>query len=169
MRSTTGRLARLSRADPLEVGALVCGGRRMERDALIRAALVKVAVPLPPKRLSRKQTRVLREAVRQREPIAFSAIALVEIAVLFGEGRTRSEIPVGELLRELEANPVFQVFPLTVDVAEEVAALEGSLRDPADRAIVAAARVHRLRLVTPDQRIIESKLVPVVGGVAEKL
>ena len=38
----------------------------------------------------------------------------------------------------------------------------GVLRDPADRAIVATARIHRLRLVTSDQRIVESKLVPVV-------
>jgi hypothetical protein len=36
------------------------------------------------------------------------------------------------------------------------------LRDPADRAIVASARVHNLRLVTSDRRIIESKLAPVV-------
>jgi hypothetical protein len=28
--------------------------------------------------------------------------------------------------------------------------------------IVATARIHRLRLVTSDQRIVESKLVPVV-------
>jgi PIN domain nuclease of toxin-antitoxin system len=46
-------------------------------------------------------------------------------------------------------------------VALDVASL-GVLRDPADRAIAATARVHRLRLVTSDQRIIESKLVPVV-------
>ncbi len=37
-----------------------------------------------------------------------------------------------------------------------------SLRDPADRAIVATARMHRLVLVTSDQRIIESKLVTTV-------
>jgi PIN domain nuclease of toxin-antitoxin system len=37
------------------------------------------------------------------------------------------------------------------------------LRDPADRAIVATARVHKLRLVTSDERIIESELVPVIG------
>jgi PIN domain nuclease of toxin-antitoxin system len=37
------------------------------------------------------------------------------------------------------------------------------LRDPADQAIVATARVHRLKLVTSDQRIIESKLVPVIA------
>ena len=43
------------------------------------------------------------------------------------------------------------------EIASE-AALLSNLRDPADRAIVATARVHRLGLVTSDQRIIESKL-----------
>jgi prevent-host-death family protein len=37
------------------------------------------------------------------------------------------------------------------------------LRDPADRAIVATARVHRLRLITADRRIIDSKLVTVIA------
>jgi PIN domain nuclease of toxin-antitoxin system len=45
--------------------------------------------------------------------------------------------------------------------ALDVADLE-LLRDPADRAIVATARVHRLRLLTSDQRIATSGLVPVV-------
>jgi PIN domain nuclease of toxin-antitoxin system len=61
----------------------------------------------------------------------------------------------------LNSNPVFRLLPLTYEVAREVASL-GILRDPADRAIAATARVHRLRLVTSDQRIIESKLVQVV-------
>jgi len=56
----------------------------------------------------------------------------------------------------------FLVLPLSYEVAAE-AALLGNLRDPADRAIVATARVHRLSLVTSDQKIIESKLVPVVA------
>jgi PIN domain nuclease of toxin-antitoxin system len=47
-----------------------------------------------PKKLSREQVRVLREAVRRREPVAVSAITLLEIAVLFGEGTTRSDVPV---------------------------------------------------------------------------
>ena len=115
-----------------------------------------------PKRLSREQLRVLRDAVRRHEAVAVSAITLLEIAVLFGKGSTRSEIPVGELLSELESNPAFQIVPLTVDVAAEVAALGGTLRDPADRAIVGTARVRRLRLLTADQRIIDSDLVPVV-------
>jgi PIN domain nuclease of toxin-antitoxin system len=116
-----------------------------------------------PKKLSREQVRVLREAVRRREPVAVSAITLLEIAVLFGEGTTRSDVSVRELFDELTSHPAIQILPLTVEIAAEVAALGGSLRDPADRAIVATGRVNRLRLVTSDQRIIESKLVPVIA------
>jgi len=115
-----------------------------------------------PRKLSREQARVLRDAVRRRESLAVSAITLLEIAILFGQGSARSGIPVEKLLDELESSPVFQIVPPTVDVAAEVAALGGSLRDPADRAMVATARVRRLRLLTSDQRIIESGLVPVV-------
>jgi PIN domain nuclease of toxin-antitoxin system len=107
--------------------------------------------------------RILRDAARRYEPVAISAITLLEIAVLFGEGRTRSEIALDELLNEFDSNPAFQIIPLTVEVAAEVAALGGSLRDPADRAIVSTARVRKLRLITSDQRIIDSGLVPVVA------
>jgi PIN domain nuclease of toxin-antitoxin system len=116
-----------------------------------------------PKRLSREQTRILRDAVRHREPVAISAITLLEIAVLFGKDSVRSEIPVEELFTELESNPAFQIIPLTVNVAAEVAAIGGSLRDPADRAIVSTARIQKLRLLTSDQRIIDAGLVPVVA------
>jgi PIN domain nuclease of toxin-antitoxin system len=88
---------------------------------------------------------------------------LLEIAVLFGEGRAQKDIPLKTLLNEFDSNPIFQIIPLTVEVAAEVAALGGSLRDPADRAIVGTARVRRLGLVTSDQRIIDSGLVPVVA------
>ena len=115
-----------------------------------------------PRKLGREQARVLREAVRRQEPLAVSAITLLEIAILFGEGSARSAIPAEELLGELESNPAFQIVPLTIDVAAEVAALGGSLRDPAARTIVATARVRRLRLITSDRRIVDSKLVPVV-------
>lgn len=113
-------------------------------------------------RLSREQIRVLEEAVRRNEPVALSAISLLEIAVLESGGKVRLKATLDEFFDELQANPVFRVLPLTYEVALEVASL-GALRDPADRTIVATARVHRLRLVTSDQRIIESELVPVVA------
>lgn len=114
-----------------------------------------------PKKLSREQVRVLEAAVRRAEPVALSAMSLLEIAVLGSAGKLGLKVPLEELFEDLQ-RPVFQILPLTFEVAAEVASL-GSLRDPADRAIVATARVQRLRLVTSDQRIIESKLVPVVS------
>ena len=116
-----------------------------------------------PKKLSRDQLRALRSAVRRGEPLALSAITLLEIAVLFGEGRSRLRVPVQELFAALDVGSGFHVVPLDIEIAAEVAALGDMLRDPADRAIVATARVHKLCLVTSDQRIVESKLVPVVA------
>ncbi len=112
------------------------------------------------KRLSREQVQALERAVRRGEPVAFSAISLLEIAILTSEGKLR--LPLSDFLDDIQANPLFRVLPLTYEIAADVASLGGSLRDPADRAIVATARVHRLRLVTSDQRNIETKLVPVV-------
>jgi len=106
--------------------------------------------------------RVLVGAARRGEPFAFSAMTLLEIAGLFGRGRTQLRIPLQELFATLGSGTGFHIIPIDVEIAAEVAALGESLRDPADRAIVATARVHRLRLVTSDERIIESKLVPVV-------
>jgi PIN domain nuclease of toxin-antitoxin system len=115
-----------------------------------------------PRKLSRNQTRTLASVVRRAEPVALSAITLLEIAVLTADGRLRLKAPLDELLTELQANPVFQVLPLSYEVASEVESLGSVLRDPADRVIVATARVHRLRLMTSDQRIIESNLVAVI-------
>lgn len=96
------------------------------------------------------------------EVLGVSAMTLLEIALLFGRERTRLSASASELLTLVESNPLCRIFPIDVEVAQEVAAMGDSLRDPADRVIVATARVHRLRLVTSDQRIIESKLVPVI-------
>jgi PIN domain nuclease of toxin-antitoxin system len=116
-----------------------------------------------PKKLSREQTQVLRDAVLNREPLGVSAITLLEIALLFGNGAARSDLRAADLLGDLESNPAIEIVPFTLDVAAEVAALGTSLSDYRDRAIVATARVRALRLLTSDQRIIDSNLVPVVA------
>lgn len=113
-----------------------------------------------PKRLSHEQTRILEESTRRQEPVIISAISLLEIAALEGTRRIRGG--AARVLEALSADPLFQILPMTVEIAIEVALLGSALRDPADRAIVASARIHRLRLLTSDQRIIESKLVGVV-------
>ena len=93
--------------------------------------------------------------------MALSAMSLLEIVVLASGEKPALKVSLDEFFRDLNSNPIFRILPLTYEVALDVASL-GVLRDPADRAIAATARVHGLRLVTSDQRIIESKLVPVV-------
>jgi PIN domain nuclease of toxin-antitoxin system len=115
-----------------------------------------------PKRLSREQARILKDAVRRPEAVAISAITLLEIAMLFSGGLLRTQLSLDELFEELEGHPTLSVLPLTIEVAKEISFLGSTLRDPADRVIVATARVHGLRVLTSDQRIIESKSVSAV-------
>ena len=84
-------------------------------------------------------------------------MSLIEIALLAARGR-HSHL----LFEQLDTNPAFQILPLTTEIAREITALGGSLRDPGDQTIVATARVHRLQLLTSDQRIIDSGLVSVI-------
>jgi PIN domain nuclease of toxin-antitoxin system len=94
----------------------------------------------------------LREVVRLQEPVALSAISLLEIAVLIGVPSTRSDVSGNELLLDtVEASPAIRILPLTIEVARTVVALGPSLR------------VHRLRLITSDERIVDSGLVPVIS------
>jgi PIN domain nuclease of toxin-antitoxin system len=89
-----------------------------------------------------------------------SAYSLVEIAMLAQRSRTLAGAIDG-IFEELEANPMFRFLPITIPIAVDAAALV-VLRDPGDRTITATARVHGLRLLTSDQRIIDSKLVSVI-------
>lgn len=107
-----------------------------------------------PRKLSREQNRILAQAERQGEQVGLCATTLMEIATLRIDG-------VEKILEELETSALFRVLPITIEIALDAVKL-AILRDPGDRAIVAAARVHGLRLLTLDERIIASKLVPVV-------
>jgi PIN domain nuclease of toxin-antitoxin system len=113
------------------------------------------------KKLSRTQLRVLETAVDRGEPVAFSAVSILEISLLTSGERPALKIPLREFFEDLQSNPIFRMLPMSYDVALEAASMS-VLRDPADRAIAATARVHRLRLVTSDERIIGSGLVQVV-------
>jgi PIN domain nuclease of toxin-antitoxin system len=112
------------------------------------------------KKLSRDQSRILRGVLQRNEPVAISATTLLEIALLVS--RRKIEPAISNIFDAVESNPVFQILPVTMQVASEVASLE-TLVDPFDKAIVATARVHRLNLLTADERIIESGLIKTVS------
>src|ERR1700694_2413090 len=80
------------------------------------------------RRLSRAQMRALEAAVQRTEPLALSAITLLEIAILFGDGKLKLKTGLGEFFDDLEANPVFRLLPLTYEIAQDVGAL-GPLKD----------------------------------------
>ncbi len=119
---------------------------------------VLVRFLLEPRRLSREHRRILSEAARRQEPVALSAITLLEIASLLSTRMAKFNASVDDLLGDIRDSAMFQVLPITFEIASDFAAVD-SLRDPADRTIVATARVHGLRLLTSDQRIIDSALV----------
>lgn len=105
-----------------------------------------------PRKLSRRHTRILEDAERGLEQVAISAVTLMEIAIMDGSNRIKSG--AGAIFDVLDDHPMYRLLPVTFDIASEMAALK-ALRDPADRAIVATARVHGLRLLTADQAILE--------------
>jgi PIN domain nuclease of toxin-antitoxin system len=113
-----------------------------------------------PKKLSSDQVRVMREAESRGETVALSAHSLVEIAMLAQKPRGIAGA-IGHIFSELETNPMFGILPITIPIAVDAGALN-QLRNHRGRTIVATARVHRLRLLTSDQRIIDSQLVSVI-------
>lgn len=115
-----------------------------------------------PRKLSREQLRAIQGAERRAETLRFSAISLLEIATLTSLGKLKLKSPIQAFFADVHTNPLVEALPLTYEVALEVASLDRVLPDPADRTIVATARVHRLRLITSDERIAASGLVKVI-------
>ncbi len=91
-----------------------------------------------------------------------SAISIWELVLLHESGRFGENDPAW-LARMLQGGDFFEA-PLTFAVAREVGALGWAHKDPADRFLVATARVLGLVLVTADERIIDSRLVPVMDA-----
>ncbi|MBI3204122.1 MAG: type II toxin-antitoxin system VapC family toxin [Myxococcales bacterium] len=114
------------------------------------------------RRLNAKQRRALSKA-SPNAPLHVSDITLWEVAGLTERSRIRLSLPVRDWLDAATAPPLVLRLPISPAVAAELTGLPLTLDwDPADRIIVATARVHALKLVTADQRIIGSGLVDVL-------
>ena len=112
-----------------------------------------------PARLSEAQREVV-NAAGEQEPLLVSDISLWEIATLAALGRIRLEMPLRSWLEAATAPPLVERTGITPAIAAEVATLPASFhRDPADRILVATARVLNATLLTADRRIAEAGLV----------
>ena len=117
---------------------------------------------LAPNHLSLAQASIL-ERNDIANPLLVSDISLWEIATLVSLKRIELDLPVRDWLERATASPLVRRIGITPAVAGEVASLPDSFhRDPADRVIVATARLIGATLLTRDERIASSRLVRVL-------
>jgi len=110
--------------------------------------------------LTAAQERALADATSEA-PLLVSDISLWEIAMLLRRARISLRLPLRDWLEAAVAPPLVRRVSISPAVAAEVASLPDSFpRDPADRIIVASARVLGAHLATQDHRIIQAAVVP---------
>jgi PIN domain nuclease of toxin-antitoxin system len=111
------------------------------------------------KRLSRPQKRIIDRA-NAESPLLVSDVTLWEIATLYGLGRIQLALPLRDWLDAAVAPPLVERVGISPAIAAETAVLPPTFhRDPADRILVATARVLGACLLTVDARIVESRIV----------
>ena len=109
-----------------------------------------------------KAHRQLIKAASEANPLWVSDITLWEVATLYNLGRVEFDLPLRDWLERATAPPLVRRLAITPAVAAEVAALPDTFhRDPADRIIVATARVNGATILTRDDRIRDSGLARV--------
>ena len=90
--------------------------------------------------------------------VAVAAISLVEVCQKHASGKLEFSIPVANWLEKALPKHLIHLLPLTPSIAHEAYCLGPEFhRDPADRLIVATARIHNLTLVTSDKKLIQFK------------
>jgi PIN domain nuclease of toxin-antitoxin system len=106
---------------------------------------------------------MLRLANLQRESLLHvSVISIWEISLLLSRDKIALSSPLEHWLAESWAQDALSLVPLTQQIAIESTRLPGTIhRDPADRFLIATARVMGMTLLTQDQRILNYGFVSV--------
>ncbi len=100
---------------------------------------------------------------RQAEGIGVSSISCWEIALLHARQRLNLSIPLLQWLETSLSLPNILLLPLSPRIAVESNSLPDEFhKDPADRIIVATARVYDCPLVTYDSKILQYQHVKLI-------
>jgi len=109
--------------------------------------------------LIQQLSRATLAAIRNAESdgnIRISVISIWELAMLEKRGRVALPMNVRTWVEQALRKPGIAVAPLTPEIAIESVHLPGEMHgDPADRMLVATARVLGATLVTKDARLIQ--------------
>lgn len=116
---------------------------------------------LEPTRLTK---RVIRAIEREDAELWLSPISVWELLILVDKGRVRLGSSPDDWVNDALRRVPLREAPVTHEVALETRNVRLSHRDPADRFLVATARVFDLKLVTADERLIDQKAVPTLAN-----
>ena len=96
------------------------------------------------------------EKAARRNALRVSVISVWEIGMLESKGRLELKMNCSEWIRQALSTPGLSLVPLSPEVAVESSRLPGPFHgDPADRILVATARIFGLDLMTKDDRLLE--------------
>jgi PIN domain nuclease of toxin-antitoxin system len=113
------------------------------------------------KRLS---PRVIKEIGDPNNELWFSPISIWELIILCQKGRVILDQEVNSwIAHKLGAVPLREA-PVTYEVARETGRLQLPQRDPADRFLLATAKVFELTLVTADEHLLKTRDVPLLAN-----
>jgi PIN domain nuclease of toxin-antitoxin system len=112
-------------------------------------------------KLSKAHRRILLDTERRETRVGVSAISLWEIAKLVETRKLKLVQSLDECLASIETSPFVEVLGITASTAIDSIRLGARApRDPADQLIIATARCRGLVLLTEDEPIVDSGLVP---------
>jgi PIN domain nuclease of toxin-antitoxin system len=84
-----------------------------------------------------------------------SPVTCWEIGMLASRGRIHLGMPCHDWVEQALTAPGVSLLPLTPKIAVEASYLPGAFHgDPADRMLVASARLHHVTLATRDEKIL---------------
>lgn len=103
----------------------------------------------------------------RRAPLLVPAISVWEIGMLVAKERLSLSMPLAEWVEGGLSEPGVALAPLSPEIAIDSTQLPGDFHgDPADRMIVATARVEGAVLATRDRRILDYAEAGHVGALA---
>lgn len=95
------------------------------------------------------------DAARRSEGLVVSAISICEIGMHVAHGRVQLALALRDWVERCLAAPGVAFAPLDATIAAESTLLPGEPQgDPADRFLIATARVMGIPIATRDQRIL---------------
>ncbi len=107
---------------------------------------------LDPEKLSGKAKEACHKMEEEKNGLVPS-IALWEIAIKIKNQKLDLGVELDEYVATLKKSDVIRIIPIDEEIWLESVKLEWEHRDPADRVVVATAKINRAAIITADRKI----------------